>query len=114
MRQDAKKILKIVSLSVFFLFIIIYAFFRSKELFFGIKIRDVNLQNGIKVADSSFEITGNARNATNLYLNGREISVDQKGNFKEYIALLSGYNVVDIKARDKFGNIDEKNYKIIY
>lgn len=114
MRQDAKKIVKIVSLSIFFLFIIIYAFFRSKELIFGVKIKDVNLQNGLKVTDSSFEITGNAKNTTELSLNGREISVDQKGNFREYLAFLSGYNIINIKAKDKFGHVDEKNYQIMY
>lgn len=122
MQQNAKKLLKIISLSIFFLFIILYAFFRSKELIFGIKIKDVNMQNarlndvvgqGIKVNDSSFLLTGNAKNATNLYLNGREISVDQKGNFKEDLALLSGYNIINIKAKDKFGNVDEKNYQVI-
>jgi len=114
MQSNAKKILKIISLLIFFLFIILYAFFRSKELIFGVKIKDINLQNGIKITDSSFEITGQAKNATNLSLNGREISVDQKGNFREYLALLSGYNIINIKAKDKFGHVDEKNYQVMY
>ncbi len=60
------------------------------------------------------KVTGNAKNATSLTLNGREISIDREGNFGETIALLSGYNIINIKARDKFGYIDEKNYKLIY
>ncbi|MFA6524233.1 MAG: hypothetical protein WC264_02575 [Candidatus Paceibacterota bacterium] len=114
MRQNAKKILKIILLSFFLIFIIIYAFFRSQELIFGIKIKNVNIVDNQKVTDSIIKITGNAKNAIKLTLNDREISVNQQGNFDETIALLLGYNIISIKAQDKFGNNDEKNYKLIY
>ena len=42
MNQNVKKIVKIGGLSIFFLLIIIYAFFRSKDLIFGVKIRNVD------------------------------------------------------------------------
>jgi len=124
MNTDAKKILKIVSLSVLLLFIIIYTFFRAKDVIFGVKIIDVNMgfpeallpENSIGKASGTniLKITGNARNAVSLTLNDRIISVDQEGNFNETIALLSGYNVISIKAKDEFGNSDEKNYKLMY
>ncbi|MFA6301080.1 MAG: hypothetical protein WC609_01880 [Candidatus Paceibacterota bacterium] len=114
MNQNAKKIIKIAGFSVFFILIIIYAFFVSKDLVFGIKINNVNLTDGTVVTDSVFEITGNARNAINLTLGGREISVSGGGDFNETIALLPGYNIINIKAVDKFGCVDEKNYKLIY
>ncbi len=113
MNYDAKKILKIVGLSVFFIFIIVYAFFRSADLLFGVKIKNVNIVDGAKLSESALKITGTAKGAINLTLNGREISIDQEGNFNDTIALLSGYNVINIKAIDKFGYIDEKNYKLI-
>ena len=114
MRQDAKKLIKITLVSVLFLFIVIYAFFRSKDLIFGVKIRNVNIVDGAKVTNNVMNVTGIAKNATDLTLDGRQISVDQQGNFNETIALLPGYNVIDIKAQDKFGHVDEKNYKLIY
>ena len=114
MKQDAKKIIKIVSISALFLFIIVFAFFRSKDLIFGVKIRNLNLVNGEKFTGSILPITGNARNAVEITIDGREISVDQSGNFNETIVLLSGYNVVDIYAKDKFGHNDEKVYKLMY
>jgi hypothetical protein len=113
MNADAKKILKIATLAVFFLFIIIYAFLRSKDLIFGVKIKNVNIIDGAKLTKNIMEVTGNAKNAISLDLNGREISVDKEGNFDETIVLLPGYNIIDIKAKDKFGNMDEKNYKLI-
>ncbi len=114
MNSDGKKIIKFSALLIFFIFIVIYAFLRSKELIFGVKIKEVNLTDGAKVEQSILEVAGNAKNAVNLTLNGREISIDLEGNFKETIALSSGYNVVSIEAHDKFGNSDEKIYKLIY
>jgi len=114
MNTSTKKILKIIILFVFFVLILIYAFFRSSDLIFGVKIKNVNIEDGAVVASSIVQITGNAKNATNLTLNGREISIDQAGNFNETIALLLGYNTVTIQAKDKFGHSDEKNYKLIY
>ena len=113
MRADAKKILQIVALSIFFLFIAVYAFWGSHNLIYGVKIKNVNIVDGEKIKNSVQEIKGNAKNAIKLTLNGREISLDQEGNFYETIALLSGYNIINIKAQDKFGYSDEKNYKVI-
>src|SRR6266571_5179997 len=107
MNTNAKKIVKIVGLSVFFLLIILYAFFRSSDLIFGVKIRNVNIKDGSTVTSPTMEVTGVAKNAIFLSLNGREISVDQEGNFNETIALLPGYNIINLKAKDKFGHVDE-------
>lgn len=113
MNQDAKKIVKIVALFVLFVFIVIYTFFNAKDLIFGIKIKDVNIENGVGNEVNIVKITGNAKNAKKLTLNGREISIDQAGNFNETIALLVGYNIVTLKAEDKFGYEDEKDYQLI-
>ena len=114
MNASVKKITKIAILCLFFLFIIVYAFFRSHDLIFGVKIKNVDIVDGAVFTDSVLQVTGNAKNAINLTLNGREISIDQEGNFNEVVALLLGYNVISIKAIDKFGYGDEKNYKLIY
>ena len=114
MNLNVKKILKIGSISIFFLVIIVFAFLRSYDLIFGVKIKDVNIKDGEKMVENIIQVTGNAKNATFLTLNGRAISVNQQGDFNETIALLSGYNIVNIRAVDKFGDIDEKNYKLMY
>ena len=114
MDSKVKRILRISVLSVFFLLIALYAFSRSYYLISGIKIQNVNITDGQKVTDSIILVEGNAKNAINLTLNGREISINQAGDFKETMALLLGYNIINITAKDKFGYIDKKNYKIIY
>ena len=113
MSNNIKKISEIAGLSIFFILIIAYAFFRSHDLIYGVQIKNVNLTDGEKFIDSVIPVTGNAKNATKLTLNGREITIDQAGNFNETIALLLGYNIINIKAIDKFGFVDEKNYKLM-
>lgn len=114
MTKDVKKTLKITILSVFFLLIIGFAFINSIGLLFGVKIKNVNIVDGSKMTSNVLDVTGNTRNAKNVTLNGREISIDKAGNFNETIILHSGYNVITITAKDKFGNMDEKNYQLMY
>ena len=114
MNNNAKTIVQVAGISVFFILILLYAFFVSKDLILGVKISNVNLADGATVTSNIVKLTGNAKNATDLTLDGREISVDQKGNFNETIALLPGYNIINLKAEDKFGYVDEKNYKLNY
>lgn len=114
MNKDFKKTIKIIIISVFFLIIVVFAFVNSMDLMFGVKIKNVNIIDGSTVTSNALDITGIAKNAINLTLNGREISIDKKGNFTETIILSSGYNIVTIKAKDKFGNEDEKNYQLMY
>jgi len=114
MNISEKKILQIVALSVLFLFIIIYSFSRSHYLIVGVQIKNVNITDGARMENSIVKITGNAKNAINLTLNGREITINENGDFKETLALLPGYNIISIIAKDKFGYVDEKNYKLMY
>ncbi len=114
MTSNAKKIIKLVGFSIFFVLIVSYAIFVSRDLLLGVKIKDVNLVDGSTFSESVIKINGNARNAISLTLNGREISINEEGDFEETIALLSGYNIISLRAQDKFGQTDEKNYKLIY
>lgn len=114
MHKDFKSILKIGIIALFFLFIILYGFLRSKNLIFGVKIAQVNLIDGATLTKEIIKITGNAKNAIHLTLNNREIFIDSNGNFEEDFALLPGYNIINIQAKDKFGKSDEKNYQVMY
>lgn len=116
MTKDLKKILKISSFSIFFIVILTIAFLGSKDLILGVKIKKVdivNIMDGTSTPGKIMRITGNAKNAKDLTLDGREISINQEGTFDETIALIPGYNIIDIKAVDKFGKSDEKIYKLM-
>ncbi len=112
--RDPKIILKNGALIFLMLFIVAYIFFGAKDFIFGIKIKDVNIVEGQKIENNILNVTGNAKNAIELKLNNRVISIDQEGNFNETIALAPGYNVLKIDAKDNFGKTDSKNYKLMY
>jgi len=114
MARDFKTNLKIGSIIFFSIFILIYGFFQARDIIFGVRIENVNIVDGSTITESPLDIKGTAKNAIFISLNGREISIDKTGNWNETVALLSGYNIIEIKAEDKFGNKDEKNYKLIY
>lgn len=118
MQNKTKRNLKLIVISLFFFLILIFVLFNSRNIILGVKIKNVNINNSpaveyMKTNENLAKITGRAKNAVNLKLNGREISIDQKGNFDETLALFLGYNLINIKAQDKFGNVDEKNYQLI-
>lgn len=113
MNHRTERILKWGPWGIFFIFIILYAFFGAKDLILGIKIKKVSITDGATVEEGILGITGVAKGAVNLTVNDREITIDQKGNFDDTVALLPGYNIITIKALDKFGYTDEKNYKLI-
>lgn len=114
MTRDFKKLLKWALLIGFFIFILLYAFFRGRALIFGVNIKNISLENGKTYTESVVNVSGNAKHASKITLNGREIVIDQDGNFHETIALLSGYNIVEIWAQDKFGHEDKEVYQLMY
>ena len=112
--RDNQKFFRNIALGALFIFIALFAFFGSYDLIFGVKIKDVSIENGATVYESVERITGTAKHAVLLSLNGREISIDKEGNFDETIALSPGYNIISIEAKDKFGSRDQEDYQLIY
>lgn len=114
MNENGKKIIQNILISGLFLFIFVFALYGSRGLVFGIKIKEINIENGATYTESVFEIKGKAKNANKIYLNDREITRDKKGYFVENVALIEGYNTIEIRAEDKFGNKDKKEYSLFY
>lgn len=118
MQNQTKKNIKMAVLSLFFFLILIFVLFNSRNIILGVKIKNVKINNSpateyMNINENIINIKGIAKNAVNIKINGREISIDQKGNFDETLALFLGYNLININAQDKFGNVDEKNYQLV-
>lgn len=97
--------------AVLFISIGCYAYNETKIVFFGSGIK-ANIEKNQNSSVAS--IVGNAKNASLLTLNGREISIDKNGNFNEKVSLLPGLSVITIEAIDKFGKSSEKNFQVVY
>ena len=90
-----------------------YGYFRARDLIHGVTISVSGVYDGEGVHDAYLPISGNARNAVHLTLDGRDIQIDQNGDFHEDIVLLPGYNVLTLDARDKFGKETSKVFRVI-
>lgn len=76
----------------------------------GVKIEASLTQNK---SSSLVQINGNAKNSTQISLNGREIFIDKEGNFSETVGLLPGLSIISLNAQDRFGKFAEKKFTII-
>jgi len=100
----------IMSCVLLFAIIGIFSYEKMSFIWHGVKI-EATLE---KKANSPLAtVKGKAEKATHLTLNGREIFIDKEGNFSESIAMLPGFSVVTLNAKDKFGKTAEKKFEIV-
>jgi hypothetical protein len=100
-----------ISYIALFAVIIIFTFMKMSFIMKGVQIVAEINKNG---NSSLVLVSGNAKNATYISLNGREIFIDKDGTFKELISLLPGFSVIELAARDKFGKMQEKKFEVVY
>jgi len=113
-RHATRKLLKIIIVSIILLCIFSYTAYEIQKLVFGPKIEVFSPTNGALISNSLTEVSGIAKNINNISLNDRKIFVDEQGNFKEKLLLSYGYNIITIKASDKFGRNTERIIEVIY
>lgn len=71
------------------------------------------VKDGSVVTEPYLPITGMAKHAAYVHINGRSVPVDTDGNFSDGVLLSPGYNVVTITQEDKFGNQKEKVVHVV-
>lgn len=113
-RDDTKRLLKIITISIIVLIIVTYAFFTSLDYLKGPKIIIKEPANGSTIATSSVEIIGIASRIQNITINGKPVIIDKEGNFNEILILVEGYNVSLFKAVDKFDRTAEYKLELVY
>jgi hypothetical protein len=112
-KRNLKKIIRVTLTVLFFSFILLYAILNTRLISRGIDLSINGIENGKIYTEGTLEITGNAKRAKHVLVNGREISVNQQGDFKDYLVLLPGYNIMTISAEDKFGKITQETFDIV-
>ena len=91
-----------------------YTLYEIHKVVFGPKITILSPENGSLATSSEIEIIGTTKNIQDISMNDRKIFIDEQGNFKEEMLLSYGYNIITLKANDKFGKNTEKELEIIY
>jgi len=60
------------------------------------------------------EITGQAKRISRIYLDDNQIFTDERGRFKEKLLLAPGYNIIKLRAQDRFGRQVERRFGLVY
>lgn len=108
--KNIKWWIEISSCIFLFSFIIIFGYAKINFIVKGVEIKATVERS----ADSSLvQIKGNAENSILLSLNGREIFIDEDGNFSETVGLLPGFSVISLEAKDKFGKSAEQKFSLV-
>ncbi len=90
-----------------------YGFYRARDFLMGPKITIEYPNDGEIIVNSYIEIRGAAKNISFLYLNDRQIFTDKNGLFKEGLLMARGFNIIEIKAKDKFNREIKKIRQIV-
>ncbi len=114
MRATFKHRLGITLVIVLFILIGYYAFARSAAVRQGVTLTVASITDGETVTDGTLHVAGTAKNATRLSLNDGPILIDQEGAFNEQLLLLPGYNIITLKAEDRFGKKAQKIFRVLY
>jgi hypothetical protein len=113
-RHKTRKYIKIFIIVILIIIFVGYTLYEIQKIVLGPQIEVLYPQNGIMISNSFTEISGIAKNIKEISLNDRKIYIDEQGNFKEQLLLAYGYNVLVLKASDKFGRKTEKVIEVIY
>ena len=100
---------------IFFVALVIgYGALEARNIAMGPIVYMREPADGYAATTSLITIIGNAKNISFITLDGGQIFTDEEGNFSEDRILSSGYNVITIIAKDKFGKETEKTLHITY
>jgi hypothetical protein len=112
-RTNNLRLLRIIFLITLFLFIAIYALFRSLNYAKGPDIEINSPSNGSTISSPTVKIIGQAFRINKITLNGHNISIDESGNWEQVIIIFPGINKITVYAEDQFGRNISKKLDII-
>lgn len=88
--------------------IILYSLFQAKNLIEGPEVVVSEPHNGATLENEMVFVRGSARNIAYIWLNERQIFVNDKGIFEEKLIAPVGYSIIKVRAIDKFGKEAER------
>jgi hypothetical protein len=101
-----------IALGIFFLIILIYAYFEARGILFGPSI-DVT-ESVTQVTNPYIDISGTTTHIASLSMNGESVSVTEAGVFDVPYVLAPGFNRIVLDAKDKYGKSVERVIQIVY
>ena len=98
-----------------FFLVVLYGIFNARNLILGPSIEIFNPPLAeTEVVENTIIIKGRVENMTFLSLNERPIFADTEGVFEEQLLLSPGFNIITLKAKDRFKKEVQKTIKVYY
>lgn len=110
--SDLRKRLEMLFLGALALIALLYGGFRAYPLVAGPSIEVYSPQNGDYVASSTFEVSGQVKRANVITLQGRPITIDTDGHFRETLVAQKPYTILILVATDQYGESISKTIKV--
>lgn len=114
MSKHAPRFLKIFVWLAVIIAVSGYVFFNTRLFIEGPQIVIDDSYDGSVFNEKLIHINGKVFNSSFISINDRPISIDEQGNFSERILLQNGYNIISIKANDKFERQVTETLDLVY
>lgn len=105
---------KIFASVVLLSLVLIFAFYKTRDLILGQTLLIENPTNGSTLDNSFTIVVGTAPQATLLTINGAKVLTDDTGKFKQALVLGVGYNRIEIRAIDRFNRQKTELLELVY
>lgn len=104
-----------ISLGVLFvLALALYALYQSNTFLSGPELVVSSPTHGELITSKTLAIRGTGSQIARLFLNDRQIFLNEEGRFSEELIALPGYTIISLRAEDKFGRISKEKLEIVY
>lgn len=87
--------------------------YNIKDVVLGAPLSVHTVLDGTTVTENFLPISGRAKHAVAVEINGRPVSTDTAGVFNDGIVLSPGYNIVEITQRDHFGKEKRRVFHLV-
>jgi len=113
-RKDYRLLVKPLIVALVIILIFGYSILKVRNLAIGPEITLYSPIDGASAKTDLVNIKGKAERISQIFLNGKKIFTDEKGNFDEQYLLASGYNLLEISANDQFGRKVAKKLQLVF
>lgn len=104
-----KKTIAYISLSV----VLALAFYNTKDFLLGAPLSIETAKDGSTISNSFLPISGVAKHASILKINGRVVPIEKDGEFRDGTLLSPGYNIIEVAMEDRFGKEKLKVFHLV-
>lgn len=95
------------------LIVVGYSFFALKDVLRGPRINIITPVSGYATTTQMITVAGRVLRGNLFFINNATTTIDLKGNFAEQLLLSSGYNIMTLEARDRYGRTSHETIEMI-